>query len=127
MACYFWILLDENFPIGPPGPPCSSCGFIMPYPFDWNTDRGCPNCLAGAMPESALPSEYDNISKEDWEQAEQAEADSYYRDTCPGCKGQYNAAEWGYLCRKCQDAKASEEDWEQAEQAEDALKDIIYG
>ena len=113
MACYFWKILDNNFPLHPPGPPCSSCGSIIPEPFGWNTDMGCPNCHAGAMPLPALPSEYDN---EDWEQAEQQVSDSYYPDTCSQCKSQYNASEWGYLCRKCQDAKASE----------DALKDIVY-
>ena len=80
MACYFWKLLNAGAPIGPPESTCSSCGSTVPEQCGWillpgwNMDMGCPNCGAGAMPLSALPSSKDEISQEEWEQAEIDEA-----------------------------------------------------
>ena len=117
MACYFWILLDDKFPLQPPGPPCESCGSIIPEPFGWNMDMGCPNCHAGALTEAdilAIQYEqeiYDSISPKDWEDAEVAH---YFPDICSKCNGRYNASNHGLysgLCQKCEDADLLEQSY----------------
>ena len=106
MACYFWAILDEKFPIKYPYLPCDACGSTMPKMY-----QVCPNCGADCLTEEdilALQREYE-IDR--W--AQEAEA---YNDpngcSRSGC-ARHNADGWGSysstLCQECGDGLASSE------------------